>query len=58
MKHLVIVPKSVLSNWNIEFERWCPTLRIFTAYSEVKAERIKLVSNVSQDAEFDVCLTT
>jgi len=58
MKHLVIVPKSVLSNWNIEFKLWCPTLRVLTAYSDVKEERVKIVSNLSQNAEFDICLTT
>ena len=25
--HLVIVPKSTLTNWMSEFERWCPTIR-------------------------------
>ena len=26
--HLVIVPKSTLSNWMAEFKRWCPSLEI------------------------------
>ena len=25
--HLVIVPKSTLTNWMSEFERWCPSIR-------------------------------
>lgn len=25
--HIVIVPKSTLSNWMNEFTKWCPTLR-------------------------------
>lgn len=25
--HIVIVPKSTLSNWMNEFSKWCPTLR-------------------------------
>lgn len=31
MKHIVIVPKSVITNWKNEFERWCPSLRVFVA---------------------------
>ena len=26
--HIVIVPKSTLSNWMAEFKRWCPSLII------------------------------
>lgn len=26
--HVVIVPKSTLSNWMTEFKRWCPSLEI------------------------------
>lgn len=25
--HIVIVPKSTLSNWMNEFKKWCPSLR-------------------------------
>jgi SWI/SNF-related matrix-associated actin-dependent regulator of chromatin subfamily A member 5 len=26
--HLVMVPKSTLSNWCNEFKRWCPVIRV------------------------------
>lgn len=26
--HIVIVPKSTLANWNNEFARWCPSLKV------------------------------
>jgi len=28
MKHLIIIPKSTLSNWKLEFNTWCPTIRL------------------------------
>lgn len=58
MKHLVIVPKNVLSVWKKELNRWCPTIRQFMLYSEVKQERIELEKLVEQEAPFDVCFTS
>ena len=40
--HLIIVPKSTLSNWMAEFKRWCPSLEIIcligTADERVRAK--------------------
>lgn len=58
MKHIVIVPKSVLPNWANEFKMWCPSLRVYVAYAENREERIQCLKQVAQDAEFDVCITT
>lgn len=61
--HLVLLPKTVLSNWLNEFERFCPCLRPFTL-SGTKEERADIVANKlrpgipHEDRDWDVCLTT
>jgi SNF2 family DNA or RNA helicase len=39
--HLIIVPTSVLLNWELEFKRWCPGLIIKTYYGSRK-QRLEL----------------
>lgn len=55
-KHLVLVPKSTLSNWVLEFSRWVPALRVLRFHGN-KDERRDL-KNVMNSHEFDICLTT
>ncbi|CAI5702838.1 unnamed protein product [Peronospora effusa] len=61
--HIVLVPKSTLSNWLAEFERWCPSLRAVKFHGN-KEERLRCVQEVLcpglSDAKrkFDVCVTT
>ena len=43
--HLVMVPKSTLSNWMNEFNRWCPSLRVVRFHGS-KEERAELVADV------------
>ena len=40
--HLVAVPKSTLSNWMNELNRWCPSLRVIRFHGN-KEERQELV---------------
>lgn len=40
--HLVMVPKSTLSNWCNEFKRWCPSIRILRFHGS-KEERLEIV---------------
>jgi E1A-binding protein p400 len=34
--HLVIVPTTILMNWEIEFKRWCPAFKIMTYFGSTK----------------------
>lgn len=61
--HLVMVPKSTLSNWMNEFNRWCPSLRVVRFHGS-KEERAEIVADVlkpglSQEQRgWDVVVTT
>ncbi|RLN10950.1 hypothetical protein BBO99_00004325 [Phytophthora kernoviae] len=61
--HIVLVPKSTLSNWLAEFQRWCPSLRAVKFHGN-KEERQRCVQEVlcpgltDDKRRFDVCVTT
>ena len=55
--HIVIVPKSVLGNWQREFRKWCPDMRIIKVHGS-KDERKNQLENDMRPGEFDVCVTT
>ena len=61
--HLVMVPKSTLSNWMNEFKRWCPVLRVIKFHGnkeereEILREQIK-PTKMHSEREWDVCVTT
>lgn len=39
--HLIVVPTSVMLNWEMEFKRWCPGFKILTYYGTTKERREK-----------------
>jgi SNF2 family DNA or RNA helicase len=39
--HLIVVPASVLINWEIEFKKWCPSFKIISYYGSQKERKIK-----------------
>lgn len=61
--HIVLVPKSTLSNWLAEFKRWCPSLRAIKFHGN-KEERQQVIQDVlcpglsDKKRKFDVCVTT
>jgi SWI/SNF-related matrix-associated actin-dependent regulator of chromatin subfamily A member 5 len=61
--HLVMVPKSTLSNWCNEFSRFCPSFRILRFHGS-REERHEIVVNhlkpaaKAEERDWDVCITT
>ncbi|GMI09136.1 hypothetical protein TrVE_jg12629 [Triparma verrucosa] len=61
--HLIVVPKSTLSNWMNELKRWAPTLR-GVKFHGMKDEREEMVENVLKPGQkdslrsWDVVVTT
>ena len=37
--HLIIVPTSIIINWEIEFKKWCPAFKILTYYGSQKERK-------------------
>ena len=60
--HLIIVPKSTLTNWRNEFNKWYPSSKVFILDAPNKVERQQLINNKlkpcikSNKYNFDVIL--
>jgi helicase SWR1 len=55
--HLVIVPTSVMLNWEMEFKKWCPGFKILTYYGSQEERKRKRLGWRSDDL-WNVCITT
>lgn len=55
--HLVIVPTTLLVNWEMEFKRWAPGMKIFTYFGRL-SERKEKRKGWSQLNSFQVCITS
>lgn len=40
-QHLIVVPTSVMMNWELEFKRWCPGLKILCYYGSAAQRKLK-----------------
>ncbi len=41
--HLILVPKSTITNWCREFERWCPCFSVLALEGDTKEDRKALI---------------
>ncbi|CAI4216093.1 unnamed protein product [Parascedosporium putredinis] len=55
--HLVIVPTSVMLNWEMEFKKWCPGFKILAYYGN-QEERKRKRQGWNNDDVWNVCITS
>ena len=55
--HLIVVPKSTMGNWEHEFAKWCPTIRIVKLIAS-KPHREEILRTQLLPGKFDVCVTS
>ncbi|KAH0543012.1 hypothetical protein FGG08_002620 [Glutinoglossum americanum] len=55
--HLIIVPTSVMLNWEMEFKKWCPGFKILTYYG-TQEERKQKRRGWLDDNMWHVCITS
>ncbi|CAG8509274.1 12714_t:CDS:2 [Acaulospora colombiana] len=55
--HLIVVPTSVIINWEMEFKKWCPGFIILTYYGSPKERREKRIGWMKEHT-FHVCITS
>jgi helicase SWR1 len=55
--HLVVVPSSVILNWEIEFKKWCPGFKILTYYGDQEDRKRKREGWLNDD-KWNVIITS
>ncbi|KAK7940737.1 putative SWR1-DEAH-box protein RNA helicase [Apiospora aurea] len=55
--HLVVVPTSVMLNWEMEFKKWCPGFKVLSYYGSIE-ERKRKRQGWKTDDMWNVCITS
>ena len=55
--HLIVVPTSIMINWEMELKRWCPGFKVLTYFGTQKERKAKRVG-WSKANSFHVCVTS
>ncbi|KAJ8955137.1 hypothetical protein NQ318_009030 [Aromia moschata] len=55
--HLIVVPTSVMLNWEMECKKWCPAFKILTYYGTQKERKLKRTGWTKPNA-FHICITS
>ena len=55
--HLIIVPTTIIVNWEIEFKKWCPSFKILSYFGSQKERKLKRHGWFRPNS-FHVCITS
>ncbi|KAI1293878.1 Helicase domino [Halotydeus destructor] len=55
--HLIVVPTSVMLNWEMEIKKWCPAFKTLTYYGTPKERKAKR-QGWTKPNQFHICITS